>query len=53
MEGEIGDIGPGSEIHETAPDFTKGLTTPAQAKEFVDATGIDIPLRRSATCMAC
>ena len=42
VEGEIGDIGTGSEIHETAPDLAKGLTTPAQAKQFVDATKIDI-----------
>jgi fructose-bisphosphate aldolase class II len=42
VEGEIGDIGTGSEIHETAPDLQKGLTSPEQAKEFVEATGIDI-----------
>ncbi len=42
VEGEIGDIGTGSEIHERAPDLIKGLTTPAQAKQFVEATGIDI-----------
>ena len=42
VEGEIGDIGTGSEIHETAPDLSKGLTSPQQAKEFVQSTGIDI-----------
>ena len=42
VEGEIGDIGTGSEIHETAPDLSKGLTSPAQAKEFVESTGIDV-----------
>jgi fructose-bisphosphate aldolase, class II len=42
VEGEIGDIGTGSEIHEKAPDLSKGLTSPAQAKEFVQSTGIDI-----------
>jgi len=42
IEGEIGDIGTGSEIHEEAPDLTKGLTTPEEAKQFVDSTGIDI-----------
>jgi fructose-bisphosphate aldolase class II len=42
VEGEIGDIGTGSEIHERAPDLMKGLTSPAQAKQFVEATGIDI-----------
>ena len=42
VEGEIGDIGSGSEIHATAPDLTKGLSTPEQAKEFVEATKVDI-----------
>jgi fructose-bisphosphate aldolase class II len=42
VEGEIGDIGSGSEIHEAAPDLSKGLTTPAEAKEFVEATGVDV-----------
>jgi fructose-bisphosphate aldolase class II len=42
IEGEIGDIGTGSEIHETTIDVSKGLTTPEEAKQFVDATGIDI-----------
>jgi ketose-bisphosphate aldolase len=41
VEGEIGDIGSGSEIHDAAPDLKKGLTSPAQAKEFLEATGID------------
>jgi ketose-bisphosphate aldolase len=42
IEGEIGDIGSGSEIHATAPDLTKGLSTPEQAKQFVDGTGVDV-----------
>ena len=42
IEGEIGDIGTGSEIHETTIDVSKGLTTPEEAKQFVEATGIDI-----------
>jgi ketose-bisphosphate aldolase len=42
VEGEIGDIGSGSEIHETAPDLSKGLSTPEQAKQFIDSTGVDI-----------
>lgn len=42
IEGEIGDIGTGSEIHDEAPDLSKGLTTPEEAKQFVDATRIDI-----------
>jgi fructose-bisphosphate aldolase class II len=42
VEGEIGDIGTGSEIHEQALDLSKGLTNPGEAKEFVQSTGIDI-----------
>ena len=41
VEGEIGDIGSGSEIHETAPDLKRGLTTPAEAKQFVQETCVD------------
>jgi fructose-bisphosphate aldolase, class II len=42
IEGEIGDIGTGSEIHETVPDLSKGLTSAAEARQFVEATGVDI-----------
>jgi fructose-bisphosphate aldolase class II len=42
VEGEIGDIGTGSEIHDKAPDLSRGLTSPEQAKQYVDATGVDI-----------
>src|SRR5215813_3305030 len=42
IEGEIGEIGTGSEIHEKALDVSRGLTTAAEAKRFVEATGIDI-----------
>jgi fructose-bisphosphate aldolase class II len=42
IEGEIGDIGTGSEIHETTIDVSGGLTTPEEAKQFVTTTGIDI-----------
>src|SRR5215831_10671435 len=42
VEGEIGDIGSGSEIHEKAPDLSRGLTSPAEAKQFVESTGVDI-----------
>jgi len=42
IEGEIGDIGTGSEIHERVLDVSKGLTNAAEAKRFVEATGIDI-----------
>jgi fructose-bisphosphate aldolase, class II len=41
VEGEIGNIGSGSEIHETAPDLERSLTTPEEARQFVDETGID------------
>jgi fructose-bisphosphate aldolase class II len=41
-EGEVGYIGSGSEIHETAPDESRTLTTPEEAKRFVHLTGIDI-----------
>jgi fructose-bisphosphate aldolase class II len=41
IEGEIGDIGTGSEIHEEKTPITTRLTTPLEAKQFVDATGID------------
>lgn len=42
IEGEIGDIGTGSEVRETMADVSKGLTTPEEARQFVEATGIDI-----------
>jgi fructose-bisphosphate aldolase class II len=41
VEGEIGDIGTGSEIHETAVG-NKKLTTPEEARQFVQSTGIDV-----------
>jgi fructose-bisphosphate aldolase, class II len=42
VEGEIGDIGTGSEIHAEAPNLSAGLTDPDQAHSFVEATGVDI-----------
>lgn len=42
VEGEVGDIGTGSRIHEDTPDLIKGLTTAAEAKQFVESTGVDI-----------
>jgi fructose-bisphosphate aldolase class II len=42
VEGEIGEIGTGSEIYEKAPDLSKSLTTPEEAKQYVESTGIDI-----------
>ena len=41
VEGEIGEIGTGSEIHEEAPQGLR-LTTPEEAKDFVTSTGVDI-----------
>lgn len=42
VEGEIGDIGSGSEIHETAPESSRLLSTPEEAHEFVARTGVDV-----------
>jgi ketose-bisphosphate aldolase len=42
VEGEIGDIGSGSEIHEKAPETPRALSTPEEAKEFIVATGVDV-----------
>lgn len=39
VEGEIGDIGSGSEIHDLAGDSR--LTTPTEAKQFVTETRVD------------
>jgi len=42
IEGEIGYIGTSSEILSEAPEGMGTLTTPAEAKAFVDATGVDV-----------
>ena len=42
VEGEIGDIGTGSEIHEKAQTEFNKLTTPEEARQFVESTGIDV-----------
>jgi ketose-bisphosphate aldolase len=42
VEGEIGWIGASSEILEKAPEGLGVLTTPQEAKQFVDATKIDV-----------
>jgi fructose-bisphosphate aldolase class II len=42
VEGEIGDIGTGSEIHDETPGLAGALTTPAEAKEYVESTRVDI-----------
>jgi ketose-bisphosphate aldolase len=41
-EGEIGDIGTGSEIHEAIHNEFRNLSTPEGSRQFVDSTGIDI-----------
>lgn len=42
VEAEIGYIGSGSNIKETIPEGAGIKTTPEEAKEFADATGIDM-----------
>ena len=42
VEGEIGNIGSGSEIHDTMTKEFRNLTTPEEARQFVAATGIDV-----------
>jgi fructose-bisphosphate aldolase, class II len=41
VEGEIGDIGTGSEIHETASETGGALTTSDEARQFVQVSGVD------------
>jgi fructose-bisphosphate aldolase class II len=42
VEGEIGDIGTGSAIHDSAPEGSRPLTTPEEARQFVQSTGVDV-----------
>ena len=42
VEGELGNIGSGSEIHDEVPETSRRLTTVDAAKHFVDATRIDV-----------
>jgi fructose-bisphosphate aldolase class II len=42
VEGEIGDIGSGSEIHADVPHPKRRLSTAEEAQQFVESTGIDI-----------
>jgi fructose-bisphosphate aldolase, class II len=42
VEGEIGDIGSGSEIHEKAPEKPRALSTPEEARQFIAATRVDV-----------
>ena len=53
LEGEIGDIGSGSEIHREAVPQAANLTTPQEARQFVEPLASIFWLRRSGTCMAC
>jgi fructose-bisphosphate aldolase, class II len=41
-EGEIGNIGTGSEIHETVTNDFNNPSKPEEARQFVDFTGIDV-----------
>src|ERR1700730_11505959 len=42
VEGELGFIGSGSEIHESVPESSRLLTNTEDAKRFVEATKIDV-----------
>ena len=42
VEGEIGNIGTGSEIHDSLPDHSKELSTLEEARQFVESTGVDV-----------
>ena len=42
VEGEIGDIGAGSVIHEHATESARSLTTAEEARQFVEFTGVDV-----------
>lgn len=42
IEGEIGDIGTGSEIHEDVQGLPKQLSTADEATEFMSRTGVDV-----------
>jgi fructose-bisphosphate aldolase, class II len=42
VEGEIGNIGSGSEIHATTSKASMNLTSPEEARQFVQSTSVDI-----------
>jgi fructose-bisphosphate aldolase, class II len=42
VEGELGNIGSGSEIHDKVPESSRILTSVQDAKHFVEATRIDV-----------
>jgi len=42
IEDELGYIGSGSEIHDTVPESSLILTRPDEARQFAEATGVDV-----------
>ena len=42
IEGELGYIGSGSEIHDTVPESSLIFTRPDEARQFAEATGVDV-----------
>jgi fructose-bisphosphate aldolase class II len=42
VEGELGYIGSGSEIHNSVPESSLILTRPDEARQFAEATGVDV-----------
>ena len=42
VEGELGYIGSGSEIHDTIPESSLIFTRPDEAREFAESTGVDV-----------
>jgi fructose-bisphosphate aldolase, class II len=42
VEGEVGYIGSSSTIHDRAPEGMGSLTTAEEARQFVEATGVDV-----------
>src|SRR5215472_12226655 len=42
VEGELGYIGSGSEIHDTIPESSLIFTRPDEARQFAEATGVDV-----------
>ena len=42
VEGELGYIGSGSEIHDTIPESSLIFTRPDEARQFAEVTGVDV-----------
>jgi fructose-bisphosphate aldolase class II len=42
VEGELGYIGSGSELHDKIPESSLTFTRPDEAREFVEAAGVDV-----------